>query len=59
MAVMTSRPGRIKQIVDIDPPDSTLGGDRRSTPEFVEQRHHIWQLLQDEVAGSRQTVAAH
>ncbi|MDH2413087.1 ABC transporter ATP-binding protein [Nocardioides sp. CER19] len=55
VAVMTSRPGRIKATVDIDLPEAGAGEDRRSTPEFVEQRHHIWKLLQDEVRRSFET----
>ena len=52
VAVMTSRPGRIKATVDIELPDAAAGEDRRSTPAFVEQRHEIWALLQDEVRRS-------
>jgi NitT/TauT family transport system ATP-binding protein len=48
VAVMTSRPGRIKQLVDIDLPRSE---DQRSTPEFAAQRHTVWQLLRDEIHG--------
>jgi NitT/TauT family transport system ATP-binding protein len=57
VAVMTSRPGRIKQVVPIGQSAAGVGEDRRSSPEFVEQRHHVWQLLQDEVARSQRTVA--
>jgi len=46
VAVMTSRPGRIKQIVRIELPEAE---DVRSTPEFAAQRHQIWQLLRDEI----------
>ena len=49
VAVMTSRPGRIKQIVDIELPARTTSDDPRSTPEFVRHRRHIWELLHDEV----------
>jgi NitT/TauT family transport system ATP-binding protein len=52
VAVMTSRPGRIKEVVDIDLPEARAGEDRRGTPEFVRQRHQIWELLQDEVRRS-------
>jgi NitT/TauT family transport system ATP-binding protein len=58
VAVMTSRPGRIKAIVDIDLPPAQEGVDLRSTPEFVAQRHRIWELLQDEVRRSFETPAA-
>ena len=46
VAVMTSRPGRIKQIVRIELPEAE---DVRSTPEFAAQRHEVWQLLRDEI----------
>ncbi|SDO13503.1 NitT/TauT family transport system ATP-binding protein [Rhodoferax sp. OV413] len=54
VAVMTSRPGRIKQIVDI--PESLRAGtqDVRSLPLFGELRHEIWSLLHDEVDAARQ-----
>ena len=48
VALMTSRPGRIKTIVDI--PDSLRqADDRRAHPDFVEVRNHIWSLLKSEV----------
>jgi NitT/TauT family transport system ATP-binding protein len=54
IAVMTSRPGRIKQIVDV-PADFRQGSDDlRSTPEFGCIRHEIWTLLRDEVAVAEQ-----
>lgn len=49
VAVMTSRPGRIKAVVDIDLAPPEEGQDLRATPGFVAQRHHIWELLHDEV----------
>jgi len=58
VAVMTSRPGRIKALVDIELPEVGDGEDRRSTPAFVEQRHHIWRLLHDEVRRSLHTQHA-
>ena len=53
VAVMTTRPGRIKQIVDI--PEALRAGteDLRSLPLFGELRHEIWSLLHDEVASAR------
>src|SRR2546421_692429 len=50
VAVMTSRPGRIKQIVpiDLDRPDDPES-DLRSEPEFARYRREIWGLLHDEV----------
>jgi NitT/TauT family transport system ATP-binding protein len=46
VAVMSARPGRIKQIVDINLDRSTADDvDPRSTPEFTRHRHEIWTLL--------------
>jgi NitT/TauT family transport system ATP-binding protein len=49
VAVMTSRPGRIKQFVDVRLDDPEPGEDPRSTPAFMAKRHEIWNLLHDEV----------
>jgi NitT/TauT family transport system ATP-binding protein len=49
VAVMTSRPGRIKQVIDIPIRDRTEHEDLRSDPEFVRYRHEVWSLLHDEV----------
>jgi NitT/TauT family transport system ATP-binding protein len=49
VAVMTSQPGRIKQVVDIPITDRSGDHDVRSDPEFVHYRHEIWALLHDEV----------
>lgn len=51
VAVLTSRPGRIKKIVDVEIDRSAE--DIRSDAGFRAQRHHIWTLLQDEVARAR------
>jgi NitT/TauT family transport system ATP-binding protein len=48
VAVMTSRPGRIKEVVAIDLP-APGEGDPRSAPEFVRHRRGIWELLHEEV----------
>jgi NitT/TauT family transport system ATP-binding protein len=56
VAVMTSRPGRIKQVLDVDldrSPDRLVDGDIRSTPDFVGYRHEVWTLLHDEVLRAR------
>ncbi|MEV5646982.1 ABC transporter ATP-binding protein [Nocardia sp. NPDC052254] len=50
VAVLTSRPGRIKAVVDIDlDRDADPNADIRSSERFSEIRHHIWSLLHDEV----------
>lgn len=49
VAVLSSRPGRLKQIVDIDLGERSGDGDVRSDTAFVEHRHKVWSLLHDEV----------
>ncbi len=48
VAVLTSRPGRVKAVVDI-PLEARRSGDIRSAPEFAELRHRVWGLLHEEV----------
>ncbi|MEC5387533.1 ABC transporter ATP-binding protein [Uliginosibacterium sp. H3] len=57
VAVITARPGRIKQVVDIPDALHSETEDVRSLPLFGEVRHRIWELLHDEV--SRATVLGH
>ncbi|MFI9113849.1 ABC transporter ATP-binding protein [Streptomyces venezuelae] len=58
VAVMTSRPGRIKEVVPISFGEARAAGlqgeDLRSSPEFARYRHEIWTLLHDEVARAQQ-----
>jgi NitT/TauT family transport system ATP-binding protein len=49
VAVLTSRPGRLKAVVDIDLGDRVSDSDLRAEPAFVRYRHEIWTLLHDEV----------
>jgi len=49
VAVMTSRPGKIKQIVDIPLGNRTSDQDIRTSPGFIDLRHQVWTLLRDEV----------
>jgi NitT/TauT family transport system ATP-binding protein len=49
VAVMTSRPGRIKQVLDIPLSQRGYEDDLRGSPEFARYRHEIWSLLRDEV----------
>ena len=51
VAVLTSRPGRIKTVVDVD--IDRTAEDIRSDAGFRAQRHHIWSLLHDEVERAR------
>ncbi|HEY8482575.1 MAG TPA: ABC transporter ATP-binding protein [Spirillospora sp.] len=59
VAVLTARPGRVKEIVDIDLGPRDEDADLRSSPEFAEHRHRVWSLLRDEVlAAQRLTLPA-
>lgn len=53
VAVLSARPGRLKEIVDINIPDRGGEADIRSHPAFVEHRHQVWSLLHDEVRLAR------
>ncbi len=48
VAVLSSRPGRLKEVVDVDLGDRDAS-DLRSDPTFVAYRHQIWSLLHEEV----------
>ena len=54
VAVMTSRPGRIKHVVDIPEVLRSEAEDVRSLPEFGRVRHEVWSLLRDEVLKAQQ-----
>ena len=49
IAVMTSRPGRIKTVIDVPASVRAGGEDARSLPEFGRLRQHVWGILRDEV----------
>ena len=55
VAVMTARPGRIKQVFDIPEALHNEADDVRSLPLFGEVRHEIWTLLREEVSNTQQT----
>jgi NitT/TauT family transport system ATP-binding protein len=48
VAVMTPRPGRIKQVIDVPLESRSREEDLRATPEFSRLRHEVWSLLRDE-----------
>ncbi len=46
--VLTSRPGTVKCILDIEfPEDVTTSLDRRNSPEFAHQFHRVWTALKE------------
>ncbi|MDX6428239.1 MAG: NitT/TauT family transport system ATP-binding protein [Streptosporangiaceae bacterium] len=53
VAVLTSRPGRVKEIVDVDLGARLSVDDVRSSSEFAAHRHRVWSLLHDEVAAAQ------
>jgi NitT/TauT family transport system ATP-binding protein len=53
VAVLSSRPGKLKAIVDIDLGERDGETDIRSTAGFIEHRHKVWTLLHDEVQAAR------
>jgi len=55
VAVLTSRPGRVKEVVDIDLGARDEVDDVRSSPEFAAHRHEVWSLLRDEVLAAQRT----
>jgi NitT/TauT family transport system ATP-binding protein len=56
VVVMTGRPGKIRQIVDVPFPRDQRGEPLLETPEFAELRHQLWGLLSAEQA-AKATVA--
>jgi NitT/TauT family transport system ATP-binding protein len=48
VAVMTARPGVVKQVIDIDLPRPRFG-DIRSSAKFNACRHRVWEALSEEV----------
>ncbi|TWB62901.1 hypothetical protein [Bradyrhizobium sacchari] len=51
---MTSRPGRIKQIVDVPEVLGSEDEDVRSLPKFGHIQHEVWSLLCEEVQKAQQ-----
>ncbi|MFK4384656.1 ABC transporter ATP-binding protein [Bradyrhizobium sp. USDA 223] len=58
VAVMTSRPGRIKQVIDIPDELHSETEDVRSLPAFGHVRHEVWSLLRNEVLKAQGFQAA-
>ncbi len=52
VVVISFRPGRIKEIVDVNLPRPRFDYDVKMLPEYIELRDHIWQLVKDEALQS-------
>ncbi|MBK5265956.1 MAG: ABC transporter ATP-binding protein [Acidimicrobiia bacterium] len=48
VVVISYRPGKIKEIVDVDLPRPRFEQDVKSSPEYVRLREHVWDLVRDE-----------
>jgi NitT/TauT family transport system ATP-binding protein len=48
--VATTRPGRIKAVVDIDLPRPRWAYDVKADPEYIRKREYVWSLLRTEAA---------
>jgi NitT/TauT family transport system ATP-binding protein len=48
VAVISYRPGQIKEVVDVKLPRPRFSYDVKTLPEYVELRDHIWRLVKDE-----------
>ncbi|WP_194827689.1 ABC transporter ATP-binding protein [Nocardia sp. XZ_19_231] len=57
VAVLTSRPGRVKAVIDIDI-DRSGDTDVRSSEQFRDYRHRIWTELQSEVSRAQRLELA-
>ncbi|SIR64592.1 ABC transporter ATP-binding protein [Williamsia sterculiae] len=55
--IMTSRPGRVKEALEIDLGEVDLSTDVRSSPEFVRYRSRVWESLHDEVLRANNLTA--
>lgn len=58
VAVMTARPGFIKDVVDVSiNRERRFTEDIKSSPEFGKIRHKLWELLKEEVIKSQETCS--
>ena len=48
IAVISRRPGRIKEVIDVNLPRLRFDSDVKSLPEYSEMRERIWDLVKDE-----------
>jgi NitT/TauT family transport system ATP-binding protein len=55
VAVMSARPGRIKEIVDTRLKSDVRGEALQQTPEFAQKVEHLWQLVRDEAIRAQGT----
>jgi len=56
VAVMSARPGRVVEVIDVPLGSRTGDGDIRSEPGFVRLRHELWSLLRERTPTQRQAA---
>ncbi|HET7636961.1 MAG TPA: ABC transporter ATP-binding protein [Candidatus Limnocylindria bacterium] len=56
--VMTARPGRVKEVVEVKAPRNERNEAFLETPAFAELRHHLWLSLAEEQAPSEERLPA-
>jgi NitT/TauT family transport system ATP-binding protein len=52
VVVISYRPGRIKEVVDVNLPRPRFNDDTKTLPEYTRLRDHIWRLVKDEAIQS-------
>jgi NitT/TauT family transport system ATP-binding protein len=58
VVVVSSRPGRIREVIDVDLPRSRFHEDVKTSPRFAELREHLWALFRAEALGAKSEEAA-
>ncbi|MDO8213596.1 ABC transporter ATP-binding protein [Conexibacter sp. CPCC 206217] len=56
LVVVSHRPGRVLEIVDVNLPRPRSEYDVKDAPGYRELREHVWSLLRDEALGARPLV---
>ena len=53
VVIVSNRPGRIREVVDVNLPRPRAEHDVKSLPEYARLRDHVWGLLKGEALGAR------
>jgi NitT/TauT family transport system ATP-binding protein len=58
VVVVSSRPGRIREVIEVDLPRSRFDEEVKTLPRFGELREHLWGLFRAEALGAKSEEAA-